>query len=673
MSELTPPYRTQVTELFSGTAATTCTNMPSISFSGSNPFTFEAWVYFDALADSMNIVSRPNEFTFGTRGGALYAARTSQVLAAQSAAVLEHHRWYHVAVTFDGVTMQLWLNGTQVALVTVSDPGVQNQGQPVTVGGGFYGQIRMVRCWNAFVNANQLYANQFTSYPTSTTGLAAQFDFGQFPAVDTSGNNVPTTPSQSGQRLHSYAPAAHLSGDGFIDPYSDTNINPSGAADFSLMSWVKLDQLQGPATLFGNGVDGGGAGTSLTVQPNGTVSFKVGSQSIASTAALGLQMWQNVAATWTASSGTASLYINGVADTTQSGVSGGAAPSTGSPLLGSLSSQTSAVPTNGVVGHIQSVSVWGRALTAANVATYTGANPPDPVEDTTCTADYDFSNPPPQNSISLNLLGLVGTTVLRNDDDTTELSANAERRTIAEASPPGIAVTLTDAELQTINSEDAVQNYVAFARKLGLSGAQLDYVTKRFRDNLQRGADDVRAGRMIAPLRVRTEDRGNERALIFENGSESVEIPCGTLDPCTTWAIGFLIALGGTLWSVLGFSLNLSKVQAGLTNFLSMRINNIGLVPQLRVVFNSGLSANAVYNALSVLYEFGLLIPMGKMLWQAVKNSISIFTILSVGARIVLLFGPFAPLEIAVFVTELGYSLYTLYTTWNDPNNCWKT
>jgi hypothetical protein len=171
----------------------------------------------------------------------------------------------------------------------------------------------------------------------------------------------------------------------------------------------------------------------------------------------------------------------------------------------------------------------------------------------------------------------------------------------------------------------------------------------------------------VAPL------AGNQSRLWLHADGESTVIYEGEFDPCTTWAITFIISLGLTIYSEFSFSMNVSKVSVGLTNFLGQRINTIGLVLQLRVVFNSGISATTVYNALNLLWDYGLLTGMMKFLWQATTSSVSWWTIGSIAVRIGLLFSPFAPLEIAVFIAELGNSIVDVRNIWNDPNNCWKS
>ncbi|HEV2636443.1 MAG TPA: LamG-like jellyroll fold domain-containing protein [Actinocrinis sp.] len=153
-------------------------------------------------------------------------------------------------------------------------------------------------------------------------------------------------------------------------------------------------------------------------------------------------------------------------------------------------------------------------------------------------------------------------------------------------------------------------------------------------------------------------------AVIYLDGVQS---STGTMPIGSTSTVGApLIGAGASTQSAL-------PVSQGLTNYLGQRINNIGLLPQLEALFTNGVSPTAVYQALQVLNAFGLLTGMAKFFWQAVTNSYSIWTVVSLAGRLVLLFSPFAPLEIALFITELSLALVNVYNVWNDPANCWKT
>lgn len=679
-----------VTEFSSGMGTITLANLPAISFQGRAPFSVELWLYLDALIDKATLVSRTGEFVLESRGSTLFAMRASQIVPLTSGPILEEHVWYHIAVTFDGITMSLYVNGMRRDFVTATDPGVPNGGQPFVIGGGLYGQIDSVRLWNKAVPPGSIYQYQWPDYPAGTANLIAQIDCAVWPPVDTSGGKVPVTVSNTGVRKLLYTPAATMAGQSFIDPYNDEALNPGGTAqDFSVMAWINPHLLPAVGYVFSNNPIGQ-AGCSVSVGADGKVSFQIGAATpVVSGNALVLEQWVNVTCTWLAATGAAVIYLNGFESgagtmaLTQTGTSG-------APLIGASASTQSALPVSSFIGSIQSVSLWNRVLSSADVIQYmTG----DPINDPTCIADYDFIPPRPQNSLSLNPVGLVGEVEVHqiatiqppsavqgsepaaghgHSDDTHRRGGGPAGAHQFEGFVP------SHVRPQDFSAERraawAAEFRAFLADQLGLSAQEQAEFTAKLEENLAHGARAVEEGTARVPYHTTFEhlDNGDIRVLLHGPEGTSVMFE-GVMTDCTAWVIQFIIAVGSTIWTVFGFYLNLSRVSQGLTNYLGQRINNIGLLPQLQAVFNSGVSPTSVYNALNLLYSFGLLTGMAKFFWQAVTSSISIWTIVSLGGRLVLLFSPFAPLEIALFITELGLALVNVYNVWNDPANCWKS
>jgi hypothetical protein len=166
----TPRSSSAVTEFGAGEGTIGVGNLPAISFLGQSPWTFELRMYLDALLDSMELVSRSGEFTLQTRDRSIFAARTGQSLALTSDSILDRHTWYHVAVSFDEVTMSLYVNGRRTDWVSLTDPGVANGGRPLTVGSSFYGWSTGFRAWNVEVGPGDIYGHQWV--PSAVDGGA---------------------------------------------------------------------------------------------------------------------------------------------------------------------------------------------------------------------------------------------------------------------------------------------------------------------------------------------------------------------------------------------------------------------------------------------------------------------------------------------------------------------
>lgn len=679
-----PRSHAAVTDFYSGEGAVMLGNVPQISFQGSSPFTFEAWVYLDALVDQMTLFARQGEFVLATQGQCLYAARTNQITALTTAALLEEHTWYHVALTFDGLTMAAYLNGLRRETITLQDAGVANQGKPLTIGGSFYGWIEGARLWNMAVGPSQLYRYQWLDYAPGTAGLVGQIDLSQWPPVDTSGaGHTSISLSHGGVRTQLFTPSVELPSGGFCDPYADESVNPGGeAADFTVMAWIAPRHLEssGPHAIFTNG-ELGGAGMSLMLDQAGKVVFGVGtSTAVTSTGTVPSEEWANVACSWSAASGAAAIYVNGALDA--SGTMRTAPPlATGAPLVGAAASASSALPINNFIGFIQAVSVWKTVLTPAQVQQYLTD---DPLGDENCVADWDLMPPRAQNSVSLNPLGLVGGASAGEISALDSVFAGFDHAVVlgggghGDAAPPisGMApVNIAPSDFSPDARAAMVSEFAAFmSAELGLSDQQQQPFIERMDVNLRRLADDLAAGTARVDHHISTEvgSDGVSRLRLHIDGQSAI-IYEGDLDECTVWAIKFIIAVGLALYSVFGFTVNLSRVSAKLTNYLGQRVNTIGLLPQLKAVFSGGVSPTSVYKGLLLLWEYGLLTGIMKLLWQAVTVSVSIWTVISLGGRLILLFSPYAPLEIALFITELALALVGVYQVWNEPANCWKS
>ncbi|HEU0025243.1 MAG TPA: LamG-like jellyroll fold domain-containing protein, partial [Thermoleophilaceae bacterium] len=149
-----------------------------------NRATLEAWVYPTALGGAWR-TALLKERT-GHLAYALYAnndiARpsghlfTSADLYASGATQLPLNTWSHLAMTWDGATQRLWLNGTQVASRAVTGT-LPNGAGPLRFGGNsvwaewFAGRLDEIRVYNRALTQAELQTDMTT--PVSGTGIAA--------------------------------------------------------------------------------------------------------------------------------------------------------------------------------------------------------------------------------------------------------------------------------------------------------------------------------------------------------------------------------------------------------------------------------------------------------------------------------------------------------------------
>ncbi len=677
----TPRASFSETVVSSGTGTVTLGPMSSIAFNNDNPWAFEVWFYTDALLDSMNLISRSGEFVLQTQGDALFVQITGMGGGLTTDSILEPQTWHLVSVSSDGMTITIYVDGDRVSFQTPAGSGPSPTGNPMTIGGGFYGQIDSVRCWSTSVPPGQVYEYQFVDYAGGTTGLEAQIDFTQSPPVDSSGNNTPITVSADGVELQTFTPAVGFLEEGFCIPYDDGSINPGGSSsDFSIMSWVAPSYLSGTQVVFSNG-SFGGAGMSLAVNTNGNVVFQVGNATpLVSNAQLSESSWANIAATWSSSSGAAALFVNGNTDNIAT-LTFSTSLATGAPLIGAAAT-TGGTPSYNFYGFVQSVDLWSTVLTQTSVQTYMTT---PPLTDATCIADYDFSVSEPMNNVTANQIGLAGGAELLTQNASPlefgldDIARHATKRTVRQGREGGFAPRhVTAADFSAERRAEMLAEFRLFmTEKLHIPAERQDFYATRMEENLTRAANDLAAGTYRRTHYYTTERRPDGTGMMtLHTPGGSYVIYDGALDPCTTWVLGFIWDILMVVASVLGFAAKNTQAGAAFVGYLTAKINPI--LTSLKNCFSgvgpSGPTVTMIWNLIKVLWEADLLSPLLSFVWEALSQSISWWTITRIVAKIALWFSPWGPAEVALFLAELAYDLVGLVDDWNDqPSNCWSS
>src|SRR5690606_18565550 len=170
-----------------------CGEGPSVDITG-NAITMEAWVYPTAWKTNFwegGIINKES-----ANGGGLYTLRAgnggrvnvalggSEVTTPTT--VLALNAWQHVAATYDGSTVKIFVNGTQVYQAAKSGAIASSPGFPLCIGNsfaypdrGFSGKIDEVRIWNITVPAGQIAAHLNTAYCSDEPGPVAYYQFDQ--------------------------------------------------------------------------------------------------------------------------------------------------------------------------------------------------------------------------------------------------------------------------------------------------------------------------------------------------------------------------------------------------------------------------------------------------------------------------------------------------------------
>lgn len=169
-----------------------CTNNPSVQLSGTQ-ITLEAWVYPTQWRNNVwegNIINKEGS---GDLGYMLRCGNNGEVNfnlgngawneLTSPASSLSLNAWQHVAGTYDGTTMSIYVNGNLVASqpmsITFTSPN-----SSLTVGNwsngsgrAFIGNIDEVRVWSAAKTQGDIQASMNTCLAGTESGLAAYYQF----------------------------------------------------------------------------------------------------------------------------------------------------------------------------------------------------------------------------------------------------------------------------------------------------------------------------------------------------------------------------------------------------------------------------------------------------------------------------------------------------------------
>ncbi len=165
-----------------------CGNSASVQRNGTQPFTVEAWVkptggaWLAAVSKFVHTSSNEGyslEIFSDNKVSLLYGNNWSDWNATTSTTALTPGVWSHIAATYDGSTVKIYINGNLSQSAAWAN-GVTDSGTPLLIGARngttfFSGQIDEVRVWTVARTAAQLRESMAKTLVGNEAGLAAYY------------------------------------------------------------------------------------------------------------------------------------------------------------------------------------------------------------------------------------------------------------------------------------------------------------------------------------------------------------------------------------------------------------------------------------------------------------------------------------------------------------------
>jgi len=377
----------------------------SLSLSGA--FTIETWVNPAQIKNDWQPLITKENNNGGERNYGLFIRPNTLKLHAsvfktnggynvleESGTSLNQNEWNHVAMTYDGSTLKLYVNGKFDSSINVSGNALQNT-HPVKIGNennvftGFKGKINDVRIWNTARSEAEIQNKLNATLNGNETGLMGYWNFnnddinGTTAADIASGNNGTL---KNGAKLDlnpqeaTFTPIIKegnnkqfLSLDGANDLATIPHDNSLDVSDsLTVEAWVYAEQNSSntwPAAVSKKGGWGTTPGWLLRLRDDVTPDFFLADGTnrvdVLSSENVATGQWHHLAGVIDRQAGEAKLYVNGALAATQALNGLGSVNSNVDLLLGGL------INNNALVdmwkGKLDNVRVWNTVRTEAEI------------------------------------------------------------------------------------------------------------------------------------------------------------------------------------------------------------------------------------------------------------------------------------------------------------------
>ncbi|MGB0679375.1 MAG: LamG-like jellyroll fold domain-containing protein [Polyangiales bacterium] len=362
----------------SASAYVQCGNGADLCFDQNKPFTVGGWVKPAAFDTASVLLCRQTQYQLGLNAeGKPTARRDGMASALVGAHALPVDQWSHVAMTYDGTTLSLYVNAISVGSVASSTSAGSFTDTQVTIGcdgastpGHFFdGQISEFEVFNYARQEDSLEDTLYIRAPQQH-GLVAYFRFSAIPASDISGHANPITfvgaPNYA-LVAHALAFPAGLTA-GYAACTVNTGVTPTPPTNaYTLSAWVYPSVLPAPPhapAAFATIKDS--AHSLQLCIGDGTLQV-VGDEVVyVSSSSLSAEQWTFVTVTVDSTASELKIYLNGTLDKTLS-LAGALPFPAGSGHSIQVGQHASTTPFQ---GYIQSLRIFTDVRTATEITSW---------------------------------------------------------------------------------------------------------------------------------------------------------------------------------------------------------------------------------------------------------------------------------------------------------------
>jgi hypothetical protein len=301
------------------------TNSASLN-PGTGNFTFECWVYFNAITQGNIYDGRNNgiaialdassQFSFGQSNVAFLLNDTVAAVTGQ---------WYHIAISRSGTTLSLFKNGTRVATATNSTNFVSSISNRIGWNSvsaylnGYVSNLRFIIGGTPVYDPTQTTITVPTSpVSASATLLVNGTNAGIYDAA-VQNNQVTVGDAQASTTVSKWSPTS-LKFDGAGDwlTLADGTQLQLGTSDFTIDGWLYLTATGAAYGIISKGT--ATTGWSVNVTSGNKLQFSYTASNLTGATSLAATTWYYFAVVRSGSAtGNLKIYLNGAVDATSGG------------------------------------------------------------------------------------------------------------------------------------------------------------------------------------------------------------------------------------------------------------------------------------------------------------------------------------------------------------------